>query len=276
MIHPPLIKSNNHITTATRWDSGFTRAEKHPGYVVKNGKTIDYSIQTLFARSDTSILVGYGDYGENDGPTSIISFNPFDNSYSVYGTIQSESIQVFRSYGGDIYIPYIDPTGYWEDSYPYVILNNDNELVYPSKANFLHAYDLAIFDNKIFLCGSKNINNGGYEIIIMSEDNGKTFSYTELTGIPGQLRRATKLVEKDGNLYVYSGDTSWDVIDMRWYKYDNGTWVPSADINIEQNYTTVPEEFSPYGVTAYARTNYHEVIGTLSGNIYTRKLNKEI
>lgn len=88
----------------------FTLAGTDP-YVASQSTTTGQAITTLFPWNN-QLYPGYGDYNANTGPIQIAPFDPTTNTFSPsLLSATTEAIYNYRSIGGNLYAPAIDPQG---------------------------------------------------------------------------------------------------------------------------------------------------------------------
>lgn len=58
------------------------------------------------------VHLGYGDYDQNTGPISMVSYVPADARFETHGVASAEEIQRFLSHDGDLFTSNVDPVGH--------------------------------------------------------------------------------------------------------------------------------------------------------------------
>lgn len=98
--------------------------------------------------------IGHGDYGANTGPVYVATANLSTGATDVKATLNSEEINTFRTYNGNLYIPWIDTkdvggiytsdqSGVWSD--------------YGRNVENVHIFDVAVLPNGVQVAvGSAN------------------------------------------------------------------------------------------------------------------------
>ncbi|MFH0900011.1 MAG: hypothetical protein V2A73_05210 [Pseudomonadota bacterium] len=124
------------------------------------------------------IYLGYGDYDANTGPISILSYSPAAGTFDASFSAQTEEINKYYGFNGDLYAPVIDsrnalqtlgvgsvfrldgPTMTWSERTPIV--------------NAFHVFDATAFAGKLYVgIGS---NYGLRPVIYSSLDKGLTWT----------------------------------------------------------------------------------------------------
>lgn len=104
---------------------------------------------------DGRIYAGYGDYGENTGPVVIASLDPDTLEWTVHHTLLSEAIYQYRTLGGKLYVPSVDPRGSFSDDFATDATGtwvSHNKVV-----SATHAFDMARTPNgDLWIAGSQN------------------------------------------------------------------------------------------------------------------------
>jgi hypothetical protein len=61
------------------------------------------------------VHLGYGDYDQNTGPISMVSYVPADDAFETHGEASTEEVQRFLSYDGELFTSNVDPRGHEYD-----------------------------------------------------------------------------------------------------------------------------------------------------------------
>lgn len=230
-------------------------------------------ISALHAHTDTQVFIGYGDLQRNDGPTDLVSVNPATGGYTVHERgCATEAFEVFRTFGGVLYAPFIDPTGYWEPTLPYATVPpQDAGLV-----NMLHILDMAEFRGDLWLAGSRLATGDqagpeiGVGVTARSRDGGLSWTYYEPSGITGPQARITAFEVRGERLLAReTGQRNWE------WDPDTEAWTRLyGDVYTAVN--TWPDVWPPLEhpdaprVSAHTTTSTHEVVGLEDGALWAR------
>lgn len=137
------------------------------------------------AVDNNKLIVGYGDWNANTGPTVI---NPFDLTTETFDgpalTVSSESISNIRSINGALYVPSIDMLGAAGSmGYATNVSGTWQYVENTSMTDGVHTFDVASSDGSdIWMFGSKvhpTISNASIATAWRSTDGGAT--WTEMT-----------------------------------------------------------------------------------------------
>lgn len=253
-----------------RWRELWDLMPPHPGRAHKasNGRPPgNPAIRTLFVADDAHVFIGHGDWNVNDGSTLLVSLDPASGTYTAHGVHDTEELSVFRrAPDGSVWSPYIDPTGYGEPTLP--------AAVWPARdlgmIDAIHVFDLLHHDGRVWYAGSSIWPDGSAPAIWYSDDGGATTVKTPPTGVTGDLARAYRLgVGQDGRVIAAlsaAGSGGWD-----WHAWTGAAWERTATLTTPPvEPLTPPQPAPPHFSNSIARTSTHWVVGTASGDIYTR------
>ncbi len=134
--------------------------------------------RTLFAAQDGTIFYGYGNYDKNSGSKSGLGTNVsyFDASDGLFKqaltSMPGEQIDTFRSFGGKVFVPNIDPT-----SGTVAIATNVNGTWSYRNNGMEHIFDVmqGLDANDILISGSANIGGVPTALVKRSRDGGATW-----------------------------------------------------------------------------------------------------
>lgn len=252
-----------------RWRELWHLLPPHPGRAHKasNGSPPgNPTIHTLFVADDAHVFIGHGDWNANDGSTLLVSLDPASGTYTSHGVHDTEELSVFRrAPDGSVWSPYIDPTGYWEPTLP--------AAVWPARElgmiDAIHVFDLLHHDGRVWYAGSVRAPDGSVPAAVWySDDGGATTVKTLPTGVTGDSSRAYRLgVGQDGRVIAAlsaAGSGGWD-----WYAWTGAAWERTATPDTPPVERLTPPQPAPPHFSI-ARTSTHWVVGTTSGDIYTR------
>ena len=251
-----------------RWREFWDLLPPHPGRAHKagNGRPPGSpAIHALFVADDAHVFIGHGDGNVNDGSTLLVSLDPAAGTYTAHGVHQTEQLDVFRrAPDGSIWAPYVDPTGFWEPTIP--------AAVWPARdlgmIDAIHVHDVLHHAGRIWYAGSTHAPGGsGQAAVWYSDDGGATTVKTAPTGVAGDFERAYRLeVGPDGRvlaaLNVISGG-------LKWYAWAGADWEQTATPDDPPVESLEPPQPAPPHVSI-VRTSTHWVLGTVSGELYTR------
>ena len=251
-----------------RWRELWDLLPPHPGRAHKagNGRPAGWpGIYNLFVADDAHVFIGHGDGNVNDGSTLLVSLDPASGTYTAHGVHQTEQLDVFRrAPDGSIWAPYVDPTGFWEPTLP--------AAVWPARPlgmiDAIHVFDLLHHDGRIWFAGSTHAPGGsGQAAVWYSDDGGATATMTIPTGVAGDFERAYRLsVDQDGRVIAgLNGNAGL----LEWYAWTGSAWERTATPDTPPVERLTPPQPAPPHVSS-ARTSTHWVLGTATGDIYTR------
>ena len=161
------------------------------------GKTFgkkDISSLTLY---QGRVYVGYGDYGANNGPTDVVSFDPDTAEVITHLTdVPTEAIFPYREFDGWLYGPCVDPSWYYGPGG--YVTNKGGEWHTVEVPDMVHTFDVYADSRGTFVCGSRldktNSEIGHavvlfqpagqamWELVLQSEDAGvytRFYTFTE-------------------------------------------------------------------------------------------------
>ncbi len=178
--------------------AAFTLVGTHPR-AVRQPSTRGETLNTLEAWRGR-IYAGYGDYGDNTGPISIMPFDPVSRTFRLDHVSDTEAIDSFRVIGDQLWAPATDRRKNadfavgepWRDLRPLVTT---------------HAYDVATLDGEdLWLSGSKGVN----ATLWRSTDGGETWAVAQRegpgSGLDNDFARYYFIGVLDGRLYVQADD----------------------------------------------------------------------
>lgn len=143
------------------------------------------------------VYVGYGDYGANNGPTDVVSFDPQTKEITTHlKDVPTEAIYPYREFDGWLYGPYVDPRWYYGPGG--YVTNQGGEWHTVEVPDMVHTFDVHVDSRGTFVCGSrldeKNSEIGHavvmfqpagqatWELVLQSEDAGdytRFYAFTE-------------------------------------------------------------------------------------------------
>jgi hypothetical protein len=176
------------------------------------------------------VYSGFGDYGANTGPIALTPFDPVTNSFASTPqfTQSSEMVATFRSWGGKLYTPSIDPGGPLNSTFSVATLTNGtlgwqewgSSFQLPYKTPFIeHVFDVNTMNGSdIWVAGSA----GSDAVAFRSTDNGA--NWTEAMRVKGDATYA----------YRFNGLAA----------YNGKMYLQAMKINSATNYVSSPESNS--------------------------------
>lgn len=191
----------------------------HPGLVLfpNDDDLVNLTSRTVWDLQyhDGRIYIGIGNYWQNMGPIDVWSFD--SETFRKECTVDEEQIQIFREYGGRLYIPGMDGTEPWEYGNLYIRNGQWQKLrTIPVAA---HVYDVAVLGD-IYISLSSSISRA----ILKSSDMGQTWekvidtnesksSFIEMVALGNSLVIMGRNSEGQECVYKYSdGNTEKLVI----------------------------------------------------------------
>ena len=127
------------------------------------------------------IYVGCGDWDANRGPIDIYSFaptaDPAQVTFEKEFTVADESVDLFRDYGGTLYVPGIDAKEDWTWGNLYTKSGGKWEK-HRTVPNGIHVLDAAVHQGKLYV-GAGTGHGAG---LLVSSDGARSF--TEVPGDP--------------------------------------------------------------------------------------------
>lgn len=120
------------------------------------------------------IYMGYGNYTSNTGPIDVATYNIATGATGVKTTVPTEEINTFRSIGGRLYIPWVDPTG---SGGIYTSNSSGTWQHYGTNVPTEHIFDVAVLPNGVQVAvGSANSGGSfGGATAFVSRDGGATW-----------------------------------------------------------------------------------------------------
>lgn len=248
---------------------------KHAGALLKQAdgrKQGSPAISALHVVDDHTVLIGFGDWQSNDGPTALTTIDPTTGESTVHGVYPTEAFETFRTIDGVTYALFVDPTGFWEDTLPYATYPVQDTPV--GKINAIHVFDIVKHEDTLWVCGSSHDGNGSAVAAVWySEDNGATWTRTTPSGKVGDLERASRLgVGLDGRVSVLLNAVHWieDGNSGEWYSWNGTEWERGGNPGPDPH----PAQGAPKGIpgalrAVFARTSTHWLMGTTDGDIYS-------
>lgn len=233
------------------------------------------AIQSLHVYDDRHVLVGHGDWTTNDGPTGLVTFDPVTRTSEVHGTYPTEAFITFRTIGGTTYALFVDPVGYSEPAQPYVTYPVSDTP--PGVIDAIHVFDIAEHEGRLWVSGSTHGPQGsGQGAAWWSDDQGATWTKTLLTGVVGDFERVYRIGVIGGRLYAILNGAgwSWSAGNGKFYVWDSASqsWSPSSHPGPDPVSTPpVPPFPRPFGAVT-TKTSTHWVMGTTTGDIYTKEI----
>ena len=213
----------------TSASSGFTKIATHPQAVAQptaEGKTI-----SALKQWNGKLYSGYGDYGANTGP---IAVNPFDGSSFAaspeLGAADTEAILGYRSIGGKLYAPSIDPR-VSSDFAVGSAGSTGSSWMNPAPIHTSHAFDMAtLTGSDLWLVGS----SGSDAVAWRSLDGGATWAemlrLPPASGASGDFARFYGVGVHGGKLYLQASDY-YSYIQPTSKVFDGSRWTDGPSLN---------------------------------------------
>jgi hypothetical protein len=153
------------------------------------------------------IYIGCGDWNANRGPVDIYSFasaaDPAQVRFEKEFTVNDESVDVFRDYGGTLYVPGIDAKENWSWGNLYRKSGGKWEK-HRSIPNGIHVFDAAEYNGRLYV----GAGTGHGAALFVSSDGARTF--TEVPSDPAEagwcVGRFWALLPVGGELLVLGQD----------------------------------------------------------------------
>lgn len=143
------------------------------------------------------VYVGYGDYGANNGPTDVISFDPQTKEITTHlKDVPTEAIYPYREFDGWLYGPCVDPSWYYGPGG--YVTNKGGEWHRVEVPDMVHTFDVYADSRGTFVCGSRldktnseighavvlfqPAGQATWELVLQSEDAGvytRFYAFTE-------------------------------------------------------------------------------------------------
>lgn len=249
---------------------------RHAGAALKPGPGREEGspqIHSLHVHDDRHVLVGYGDPNMNDGPTGLVTFDPVTRTSEVHGTYPTEAFTTFRTIAETTYALFMDPIGFWEPTLPYATYPVSDTP--PSMIDAIHVFDIAEHDGRLWVCGSSHGPQGsGQAAAWWSDDQGATWTKTLPTGIVGDYERVHRLAVIGGRLYALLDWGLWSPYNDKFYVWDSASqsWSPSPYPGPDPVSSSPAPPFPLLSEAVTAKTSTHWVMGTTTGDIYTKEI----
>lgn len=208
---------------------GFTKVATHPQAAAQptaKGKTI-----SALKECNGKLYSGYGDYGSNTGP---IAVNPFDGSSFAtspeLGAADTEAILGYRSIGGKLYAPSIDP----RVSSDFAVGSAGStgpSWMNPAPIHTSHAFDMAtLTGSDLWLVGS----SGSDAVAWRSLDGGATWAemlrIPPASGASGDFARFYGVGVQGGKLYLQASDY-YTYVQSTSKVFDGSRWSDGPSLN---------------------------------------------
>lgn len=246
---------------------GWEKLPPHPGRAIKPapGRNAGTEvILNLTTFDDEHVFISHGDWQVNDGATMLVSLNPKTGEYTNHGVHDTEAFGTTRILNGRLYLPYIDPTGYWEPSYPFAVYPPfDHEM---SKTTGLHFFDVAEVDGTLFVTGSAFRDGVSYAAVNVSSDQGRTWTLEYPTPVSDDSPevRSYQIEAVDGTVYAKALPEWYKRLGPDQWELDE-TFEPPPDPRQQYTGGIVWKTFQPV-----AKTSTHWVTGDRLGEIYIK------
>lgn len=168
----------------------------------------------------------------NAGPDDLWFFNLVSNQFSKDVSLNSncgpncideEQIDVLKVIGGKIYTPSRDPQEGWDLGNLYSTDGTIGWRKYRTIPNAIHVYDVAGFDEKLFVAIASNDSSVNGSAIFMSSDQGLTWTKSSMYWTPrsffdfkGKFYAAISFAKNSGfnndGIYTYTSPATFTVI----------------------------------------------------------------
>lgn len=216
----------SHKITFAQIDS-FIVAGVHPKAAAQSTVS-GRAIVALFAWKG-KLYAGYGDYGANTGPISIMAFDPIVRTFTGELIANTEAVFNFRAIRGRVYAPAIDRKLYSEPG-DYSILDTNGVWSNRDCGSTTHAYDVAsLTATDIWIVGSQNEKAA----VFRSTDDGATWKTvlrdTVITGNPNDFARFYFAGVLNEKLYVQARDY-YGSLHPASKVFDGTTWSDGPDL----------------------------------------------
>ena len=147
-----------------------------------------------------SIYIGAGDYWTNRGPIDVWSFDAGGDFRMEY-KMDEEQVDIFRGYGGKLFIPGKDATESWAYGNLY-IKDNDKWQKLRTIPNGIHVRDVALFKGNICV----SISSSDYYEVLESSDMGQTWKSLARSALYESGACFVSMVALDDSL-IFTGTT---------------------------------------------------------------------
>lgn len=170
------------------------------------------------------LYMGYGDYSLNTGPIAIRSYDIATGTFSPSRWLaRTEAISQWRSINGQVFGVMTDANfepsqggyfsgtaqGEWSET-----------LVGPS----IHSYDIASYNDSLYLAGAGSENASGYAAIHRSDDDGASWNI-DLEVFPvGGYGRFYGIYPLRNRLYAFATEIVGTTLTFAVYVSDGGAW----------------------------------------------------
>ena len=209
----------------------------HPIQQPRHFVTIPQAAGKTFGKKDISSLtlyqgrvyVGYGDYGANNGPTDVVSFDPDTAEVITHLTdVPTEAIFPYREFDGWLYGPCVDPSWYYGPGG--YVTNKGGEWHTVEVPDMVHTFDVYADSRGTFVCGSRldktNTEVGRavvlfqpagqatWELVLQSEDAGDYTRFYAFTAEGDELRVSYYNNQRQQVSYSSLDGKTWTVTDV--------------------------------------------------------------
>ena len=147
---------------------------------------------------DGRIYFGHGDWNRNTGPIPVVSYDPATARFTTEFIADDEAIERYRVADGKLVFPGIDPRDSWDFGNFFVLDENGWRKV-RTMPNGLHAFDIAWFNDTLFVAGRKQRITERVATVWRSTDFGQTWDEFYLPA-----GRAWRIFSCGGKLYVFT------------------------------------------------------------------------
>lgn len=212
-------------SSSYHWSELWERVPTMPGFLSKpdlgknQGRNL---INNLFVYDDEHVFINYGDMILNNGPTDLISLNPKTKEYTIHeSNVPTEALNSTFKIGDTLYFPLSDPTGYWEETVPYITWPEKLET---GLGNWTHVTSVISHEDKLWVFGAMLGDHNGATIekasSSWSDDGGVTwnhYTFPVLSHEPYNEIIKSAIDEDSGDLYISSAGFTY-------YKLNQGLW----------------------------------------------------
>lgn len=172
---------------------------QHP--TVRENPHNGHAVSSLFLYGGV-FMMGYGDWTANTGPVDLLGLDAVSAEPTVvYERALTESTEVFRVIGGDLYIPWIDTHSSIDSQGGGYITNSGgswHEVVVP---DLIHTFDIASTSGSdLVVAGSSRATNQA--CLKRSIDGGVTWVDITPVGAPPLLRLHSVVAPGNGTCYT--------------------------------------------------------------------------
>lgn len=219
------------------------------------------------AIEQNKLFVASGDYSQNAGPIQTVYYD-MDNDIWITGEkLPEEQIERFLYIDGILSIPGTDPRENWSTG-NYYTYENDTWIKHRNIPGGVHQFDMAEFDNKIFI--GLGVTNGQFPIAV-SDDNGQTFTQVPMyrdgvllntsDSANAQIRVYELFIlnnELFALYYYYDGST----LERSFYRYENNGFTYCCDLSSKIKFYQATYEFFT------SKLIYEDLLFFTTGNLY--------